>query len=921
MAKKSRDFYLGNPNLPTGAAEFEYTPQMVRELKKSAQNILHFAENHFYIIDPDEGKQVIQLYKYQKDALRMMRDNRYCILLTSRQLGKALALDTPVPTPSGWKTMGELKDGDQVFGLDGKSCNVVKAHDVMYGRKCYKVVFDNGEEIIADAEHQWFTQTKAERSHKHQGTVKTTQQIKDSLIRYGEPNHRIPSCINGVEYEEKDLPIDPYVLGIWLGDGTSDGGTISVGQRDLSEMLQLLATYQTQFDLITKKSYVANNYFVRISSSSEIHTKSLRALLKQHNLYKNKHIPADYLFGSRQQRLKLLEGLIDSDGYVMKDGTCQFCNTAIHLAEQVRSLIGSLGYKTTFKRYIPSFEGKPCAECAVVSFKPIEKVCNLSFKLSRIKIKEAKIQSKYRAQWHYIKDVQEVESVPVRCITVDSADNLFLCGKHHIPTHNSTLLTIYALWIACFNEDQNILIVANKEKTAIEIFRRVRLAYESLNSWLKPGVKEYGVTSMQLDNGSRIGISTTTGSAARGQSLNLLLLDELAFLDPPSMMEEFWRSVWPTISRAKTSKVLIASTPNGTDNLFYKLYDGAVKEENDFKVMTIRWDAIPGRDEKWKQSQIKQLGSIEAFEQEYNCTFLQKGESSIDIELFSKLKELCNEPEFTLEDNQYKIWKSPQEDRIYVAGVDTAEGVGQNYSVIQILDITDLSSIDQVAVYRCNTIAPAEFTVKVNEILTQWGKPLAMIERNNCGAQVVDNLRANHQYENIVSYGADLAGRKKTQLGCIAHSNTKNHGVINMRYWVNVLGCVKFNDIQTLLELKDFVRKSNGTWSARGTNTDDCVMSLMWALMVLYNHKEHGICQQYFEIIDEDDNGMPRTIKPMDFGLQYYTKQKARTTGQWIDQMNAEKWQDAATLPVTFGSTTEYNDDVADLEMDGWKLL
>lgn len=453
MANKKGDYYLNNPSLPTSRAEFEYTSEMIKNIKKCEQNLLFFAENYFYIIDPDEGRTIIKLYKYQKDALRMLRDNRYNLLLASRQIGKALDVNTPIPSPDGWKTMGELKDGDQIYAADGSICNVLKAHDVMHDRKCYKVFFDNGEEIIADADHLWFTQSQLERRTKQQGTTKTTQQLLNTLKTHGdEPNHRIPTCIAGVVGKHQQLPMDPYVLGLWLGNGCSDSGCITAN-----------------------------------------------------NLVNSKHIPDVYLMASREQRLELLRGLIDSVEYMTKSGVCQFYNTNHTLVEQTKQLVESLGYKVTSKTHVPTLNGVECAVCSSITFTPIEPHIN---------------SSKHRAQWHYIKDIQEVESVAVRCITVDSKDNLYLCGKQYIPTHNTTLLTIYALWIACFNQDQNIMIVANKESTAIEIFRRVRLAYEQMPNWLKPGVDEYGKTSMMLNNGSRIGISTTTGSAARGTSLN-----------------------------------------------------------------------------------------------------------------------------------------------------------------------------------------------------------------------------------------------------------------------------------------------------------------------------------------------------------------------------------------------------------------
>jgi hypothetical protein len=266
------------------------------------------------------------------------------------------------------------------------------------------------------------------------------------------------------------------------------------------------------------------------------------------------------------------------------------------------------------------------------------------------------------------------------------------------------------------------------------------------------------------------------------------------------------------------------------------------------------------------------------------------------------------------------IWQQPEADRLYIVGVDVAEGVGQNYSVAQILDITDLTNIEQVGVYRDNAIAPAQFTTKLFEILQQWGSPLVLIERNNCGAQVVDNLRNIHQYENIVSYGAELAGRKRDFLGVVAHTNTKQRGVLNMRYWVNVLNCVRFNHMQTIIELKDFVRKANGTWSARGNGTDDCVMSLIWALIILDNDAQYGICSQYFEITDLDENSKPRSIKAMDYGLKYFTANNKKID-MFGNMLQASKYQDAATLPMLFGSTGQQSEDLADLELQGWKIL
>jgi len=909
---KQREHYLGNPNLPTANTSFEYTPEMIKEIKKSSDDIVHFASTYFYIISLDEGRKCIELHKCQKRVLKKMMDNRFFILLASRQIGKALALDTPIPTPNGWTTMGELKQGDQVYGLDGKPCNILCAHDVMYGRPCYKITFDNGETIIADEEHLWFTESKNERYKG--GTVKTTGEICKTLLAGKEPNHRIPMCINGVTYESSNLPIDPYVLGMWLGDGTSSGATISIGKRDLNETIDTLKTYQSQFDKLTLHEYYADNYTLRLSTTSNVKTKSLSTLLHDNNLIDNKHIPTAYLQSSRQQRLKLLQGLIDSDGYINKNGVCQFYNTNIRLVKQVKELVESLGYKVTFKQYTPTLNGVECAECGCITFTPIEYVATLMFKKSRIKPKPLHVQSKFRSQWHYIKNVEKIDSVPVRCITVDSKDNLFLCGRQYIPTHNTTLMTIYALWFACFNDDQKVLIVANKEGTAKEIFSRIRLAYEELPNWLKAGVKEYGKESMVLSNGSSIGISTTTGTAARGMSVSLLILDELAFIEP-HIVNEFWKSVFPIVSSSKKSKIFIASTANGTDNLFYDIYSKAEANKNNWAYDKVLWSEIPGRNLLWRREMILALGSEEAFDQEFGCKFIQTGESAVDEKLFAHLKKNIRQPQFVLDEGKYYVYKDPEPNGVYVVGVDVAEGLGENYTSIQILDLQDLTNIEQVATYNCNTIAPIHFTKKLHEILTQWGNPLVSIERNNCGGQVIDQLFYSYNYTNILTYGygnsLKIATNKK---GITSHSNIKFKGVMNKRYWLKEQKAVAIRDENTLKELKNFVRYPNGSWKARpGADVfDDRVMSLVWALIVLDNE----LVEKYFHVEKYDENKRPLIIKP------YHDTSNVALHSFNSIYNGMNNLQQGLPTPFVFTSNEgEPNEDLDELKAMGYSFL
>jgi hypothetical protein len=857
-------YYRGDKNVPKEDALFEWTPKMVKEVKKCKEDIIHFAEEHFYIVNLDRGKEKIDLYKAQKKALKSLADNRFVCVLASRQCGKALALDTPILTKTGWSTMGHLKDGDIIYDSNGQYTTILKAHEILRDRECYEIEFDNGEKIVADGEHLWFTQSRRDRTKKQTGAVRTTKEILKNLKTYGnEPNHRIPMSMLGIQGLEQVLPIDPYVLGLWLGDGSSDNGSITVGDRDLPEICNLLRN-NIQFDKTIIKKYGNAATTVTITCSEKIRSKSLTSLIKENNLYQNKHIPQIYLQGSRKQRLELLCGLIDSDGYIDNRGYANFYNTNLVLVHQVKSLIESLGYKTTYKEFIPKLNGIECTLCGVLAFKPRELICKLLFKTKRIKIEDQINNSKKRAQYHYIKNIKQVKSVPVRCITVDSKDSLYLAGKQLIPTHNTTITTIYALWNTCFYDDQRVIIVANKENTAINIFKRIRMAYEMLPNYLKPGVKEYGKTGVTFANGSSIGISTTTSTAARGDSASILCIDEAAFIEP-HFMEDFWKSVIPIVSSGKKTKIFMVSTPNGTGNKFYEVYSGAEKGTNGWHYERIDWWDVPGRGEKWRKQMASALGSDEAFQQEFGNTFLDAGNSAVGASVIERFKENKKPTIWVGEDGNYKVYEEPDPSKLYVIGVDVGEGIGRAASVAQVLDVTDLHDVRQVAVYGSNVIEPYHYANKLLHLTNQWGKPPLLIERNNCGAQVIDALFHKHFYDRLVSCSklANTGSFSNTRhIGVLSHNNLRFAGVANMRYWLNTLQVVSINDMDSIKELETFIRYPNGTYRKKNDNFyDDRIMALVWTLFIL----EPEICQQYFQIEDYDEQGKPLRISPGDY--------------------------------------------------------
>jgi hypothetical protein len=413
--------------------------------------------------------------------------------------------------------------------------------------------------------------------------------------------------------------------------------------------------------------------------------------------------------------------------------------------------------------------------------------------------------------------------------------------------------------------------------------------------------------SMELANGSRIGIATTTSTAGRGTAANLLFVDEADWIEP-NLLNEFWASVYPIISSSTKSKIIMASTPRDTSGLFYKLYSGSLKNENNWNSMKITWDEVPGRTERWKRETISSLGDPDVFKREFECEFDDVGESIIASSYFEKLKARCSDAPFIYMDGRYKMWETPQADHLYAVGVDISEGVGKDYTVAQILDITDLRQITQVAQYSNNTITPSEFTSKLNEILQHWGNPVVLIERNNCGAQVVDNLRKDFLYENIVSYGARELGRTKVPLGIISHSNTKYDCISNQRYWINTLEAVQINDILTIEELRDFVRMPNGSWRAKSGKHDDKVMALSWCLMILSDK----IVSRYFEVLAVDENNKPMKLRPFDYGVGGHTSPSS--------MYNNEKYGDISALPTLFGAS-QVDDDIAELRSQGWEYL
>jgi replicative DNA helicase len=373
-------------------------------------------------------------------------------------MGKALALDTPLPTPDGWTTMGEVEVGDRLLGADGEPTTVIAATDVMHGRPCYEVRFSDGSVLVADEQHQWFTETRADRRAGRAGAVKTTREIYDTLrteTAERRINHSIPTAAP-VRLPERELPISPYALGIWLGDGHSAAARVTTADDQVVENLRaegylvessghLVYSLRLPTEPVPaeRSCVVCGTAFTPRTSQvrtcgrgcggSEDHGTVL-ALLRKLGVLGDKHIPAEYLRASETQRRALLAGLLDSDGYANPSGTVQFSVTSRQLAHDVWELILSLGYKATMRTKQVAGRGIDSSTCHTVTFTPHDPVFRLKRKLDR-QTRRAHPTTRTR----YVTEVRPVTSVPVRCVQVANADHLYLAGRSWIPTHNSTI--------------------------------------------------------------------------------------------------------------------------------------------------------------------------------------------------------------------------------------------------------------------------------------------------------------------------------------------------------------------------------------------------------------------------------------------------------------------------------------------------
>jgi hypothetical protein len=386
----------------------------------------------------------------------------------------------------------------------------------------------------------------------------------------------------------------------------------------------------------------------------------------------------------------------------------------------------------------------------------------------------------------------------------------------------SLCASIFMLHYVLFNKDKKAVILANKAVISKEIFQKIRTAYEKLPFWLQIGVVEWQKTTCRLENGSGISSEATTAEGLRGITANCILLDEFAFIDR-NIADEFFASMYPTISASKESKIIIVSTPNGL-NLFHELWSKAIRGKNSFAPLRVDYHEVEGRDENWKDETIKNIG-LRRFNQEYGNNFIGSTATLIKSTLLEQLES--KEPIAFLKDNLLKIWEFPKKGRTYVLGCDTAKGTGSDYSVAQVIDITAYP-FKQVAIYRSNLINTRAFGEVIVEVANKYNTAWVMVENNDIGQAVIDYLWEDVEYENLVNYSP----LKKREIGIRSTRKTKPLANDLLQLLVEE-GKLTIVDTDTIYELSKYIEVKPGVFKADTDENDDCVTSLLWALFIL----------------------------------------------------------------------------------------
>ena len=430
----------------------------------------------------------------------------------------------------------------------------------------------------------------------------------------------------------------------------------------------------------------------------------------------------------------------------------------------------------------------------------------------------------------------------------------------------STTTCAFILWYIIFHQDKTVALLANKGDTAREILGRIQLAYQHLPKWLQQGVKEWNKGSFELENNSRVIAAATSTDAIRGYSINLLFIDEAAFIEN---WDEFFTSVYPTISSGNESKIILVSTPNGL-NHFYSIWLNAVEQRNQYQYIKVNWKDVPRRDEQWRQDTLAAMNfDTEKFEQEYNCEFL--GSSGTLISGW-KLKELIHQPSLAERDGLTQYFM-PTEGHVYLMVCDVSRGKGLDYSAFQLVDVTKMP-YQQACMYRNNAISPIDYADVIHRVAKAYNNASVLVEINDIGEQVSHSLHYDFGYENVLF--TENAGRSGKRITGGFGGGNVDKGIRTTKI-VKSVGCsiLKLlieqnqfivNDFHTINELSTFSKKGT-SFKAESGKHDDLVMCLVlfaWLSEQQY-FKDYTNINTLMSLREKTEEDMEQDMSPFGF--------------------------------------------------------
>jgi len=405
----------------------------------------------------------------------------------------------------------------------------------------------------------------------------------------------------------------------------------------------------------------------------------------------------------------------------------------------------------------------------------------------------------------------------------------------------STIVTAYLLWYVLFNANVNVAILANKAPTAREMLGRLQLSYENLPKWMQQGIVGWNKGSLELENGSKILASSTSASAVRGMSFNIIFLDEFAFV-PNHIAEQFFASVYPTISSGKSTKVIIISTPHGM-NQFYKLWHDAERNANNYVATEVHWSQVPGRDDKWKQQTIENTSEAQ-FRVEFECEFL----GSVDTLITPSKLRMMPYKDPIQQKKGLAVYEQVIAEHNYIITVDVSRGVGNDYSAFCVIDTTAIP-YKVVARYKNNQIKPIVFPNLIVDVAMNYNNAYILCEVNDIGGQVADIIQYDLEYENLLmvsmrgragqQLGQGFSG-KKTQLGIKMSTAVKQVGCSNLKALIEDDKLI-VEDYDTIAELTTFIQKGQSFQAEDGCNDDlaMCLVIFSWMAMQPYFKEMH----------------------------------------------------------------------------------